>query len=240
MFTIRIADLTIRLENRYSYAEMLCSDYVVQSDTYDFSVCATDEEISEEMAQAETEQTNEAYAEAVCLHRKIAEQLWRYDCFLLHAALIECDGIGFAFAARSGVGKSTHVRLWQKNFRERVRVINGDKPIVRVTADGIRAYGTPWNGKEGMGENRSSSLKHLCFLERSAENVISDVSSGEAVMSLFPQIYMPENEEAVEKTLDLLDKFVEMVSFYRLGCNMENEAAIVARSHMTQAQEERK
>ena len=47
MFTIRIADLTIRLENRYSYAEMLCSDYVVQSDTYDFSVRATDEEISE-------------------------------------------------------------------------------------------------------------------------------------------------------------------------------------------------
>ena len=234
MITIRIAGITVCLKNRYDYTEMLCRDYVVQDCEADFEVEATDEEISEEMSTTE-EKTSEAYAEAVCLHRKIADRLWQYDACLLHAALIDCDGQGYAFAARSGVGKSTHIRLWRKNFGESVRVVNGDKPIVRVTEEGVFAFGTPWNGKEGYGENRGCPFRGVCFLERGDTNAIEDISPEDAAMRLFPQVYLPSDGEAVDKTLSLLDQFVDRLSFWRLRCNMEDEAARVAHDKMTRA-----
>lgn len=233
MITIRIADLNIRLKNRYPYVAMLCRDYMTEDPRIDFEVEATEADISEEIKNAECE-SSEAYAEAVCLHRRIAEQLWRYNAFLLHAALIECDGKGYAFAARSGVGKSTHIGLWKKNFGERVRIVNGDKPIVRVTEKGIVAYGTPWNGKEGFGENRSCEVRGICFLERGAKNEIESISMEDATMRLFPQVYLPTDACAVDKTLTLIDEFVKRISFWRLRCNMEDGAALLSHSKMTQ------
>lgn len=233
MITIRIADLNIRLKNRYQYVAMLCQDYMTEDPRIDFEVEATDEDISKEIKNAECE-SSEAYAEAVCLYRRIAEQLWRYDAFLLHAALIECDGKGYAFAARSGVGKSTHIGLWKKNFGEHVCIVNGDKPIVRVTEKGIVAYGTPWNGKEGLGENRSCVVRGLCFLERGTENEIESIPMEDAAMRLFPQVYLPTGACAVDKTLTLIDEFVKRISFWRLRCNMEDGAAVLSHSVMTQ------
>ena len=233
MKTIKIADIRIRLNNRYDDVELLCHDYIVDDEPFDFSVEVTEADISEEMKLADGD-VSCGYAETVCLHRKIAEQLWRYDAFLLHAALISCDGEGYAFAARSGVGKSTHIGLWRKVFGDRVRVINGDKPIIRFTEEGILAYGTPWNGKEGFGENDRCPLRALGFLDRATDNKIEAIAVEEATMRLFPQVFLPTDPSAMEKTLDLVDRFVNGVSFHHLYCNMEEEAAQISYSGMTQ------
>ena len=183
--------------------------------------------ISEEIENADISITA-AYAESVCLHREIAERLAEYDAFLLHSALIECDGEGIAFAARSGVGKSTHVALWQKVFGERVRIINGDKPIVRFVDGAPYGFGTPWLGKEGNGENSCCKLLALCFLERGAENRIAEIPAEAGAMAMFSQIYIPADAKNAEKTLELADKFASFVTFYRLSCNVEDEAAQVS------------
>ncbi len=232
MIGIRVADINILLQNRYAYTEALCREYVTEFAHPDFSVVATDKDIAEEIKIADIP-IDADYAESVCLHREIAERLWAHDAFLLHSALIECDGEGYAFAARSGVGKSTHIGLWKKNFGDRVRIINGDKPIIRLTEEGIMAYGTPWNGKERYGENRRCPLRALCFLERGIENAIVPISTDEAVSRIFPQIYLPKSAEGATATLDLLDSFVDRVSFFRLACNMEDEAALVAHQAMS-------
>lgn len=227
MVGIQVADIRILLRNRYNYTEALCREYSVNDTRWDISVEATDEAIAEEIKLADIP-IGADYAESVCLHREIAERLWAYDAFLLHSALIECDGMGYAFAARSGVGKSTHVGLWKKKFGDRVRIVNGDKPIVRFTDRGVMGYGTPWNGKERYGENRCCPLRSLCFLERGTENIIVPISTDEAVSRIFPQIYLPQSVEGAAKTLELLDAFVDQVSFFRLVCNTEIEAAVVA------------
>ncbi len=215
------------VRNRYKYSEHLCRNYITEEEHTDFEVSTDEKSISEEINNADIE-INEAYAESVCLHREIAERLAEYDAFLLHSALIECDGKGVAFAARSGVGKSTHIALWKKHFGKRVRVINGDKPIVRFI-DGIPyAYGTPWLGKEGLGENSSCKLSALCFLERGAENKIIEIPAEVGAMSMFTQIYLPMHQENAAKTLELADKFASSVKFFRLACNMEDEAALVS------------
>ena len=43
--------------------------------------------------------------------------------------LISFDGQGIAFAAPSGTGKTTHIKLWQRLYGDRVEIINGDKPL---------------------------------------------------------------------------------------------------------------
>lgn len=227
MFKIKIAGINVLVENKYKYSEYLCRDYITDESHTDFSVCAEENEILDEIQNADIP-TNEAYAESVCIHRAIAERLAEYDAFLLHSALIECDGVGIAFAARSGVGKTTHISLWKKVFGGRVRIINGDKPIVRMIDGEFYGYGTPWLGKENCGENSRCKFKSLCFLKRGEENKIASVPSETAVMAMFSQIYLPTDGVNAEKTLDLADKFASSVSFFELQCNMHDEAAKVS------------
>ena len=227
MFKIKIAGINVLIKNKYKYSEYLCREYITDEEYTDFTVFADEKDISAEIENSSI-LTNAAYAESVCLHREIAERLAEYDAFLLHSALIECDGVGVAFTARSGVGKSTHIMLWQKNFGDRVRIINGDKPIVRFVDGELRAYGTPWLGKENLGENSYCKLSALCFIERGEKNIIIKVPAELAAMPMFSQIYLPQNAANAEKTLELADRFASSVSFYRLACNMEDEAAQVS------------
>ena len=52
-------------------------------------------------------------ARDLAIHRKIAELLPLHNAILLHSACFDVDGIGIAFAAHSGTGKTTHMQLWQ-------------------------------------------------------------------------------------------------------------------------------
>ena len=227
MFKIKIADINVLINNKYKYSEYLCGEYITDEERTDFEVCADDNDISEEIKHSDIAVTA-AYAESVCLHREIAERLAEYDAFLLHSALIECDGVGVAFTARSGVGKSTHIMLWQKNFGDRVRIINGDKPILRFVNGELRAYGTPWLGKENLGTNSYCKMSALCFIERGEKNKITEIPAELATLPMFSQIYLPQNAENAARTLELADRFASSVSFYRLACNMEDEAAQVS------------
>ena len=236
MFTIQIADLVVELNNRFSYVEELCREYKVEGKQPLFSVSATEEEIDEELRISGLSLPR-AYAEATCLHRHIARRLSEYGAFLLHSAVISCDGKGYAFAARSGVGKSTHIGLWLKCFGNRARVVNGDKPIMRKDGERFLVYGTPWNGKERLGDNICCEMKALCFLERGETNYIERIGAEEALVRLFSQVYLPEDALASAETLDLLGEFIGKTQFYLLHCNMEDEAALVAYRGMNKEDE---
>lgn len=227
MFKIKIADINVLVHNKYEFTRAFCKDYLTDEERTDLEVSCTDEEIMEEVKASGIEMSPE-FVESVCIHRAIAERLAEFDAFLLHSALIECDGVGVAFAAHSGVGKSTHIGLWKKVYGDRVRVINGDKPIIRFIDGRIMAYGTPWLGKEGLGVNDSCPLKAVCFISRGAENLIKKVEPFYIITELFGQIYLPKLKENAEKTLELTDRFTFGISFYSLKCNMNDEAAEIA------------
>lgn len=227
MFKIKIAGINVLVYNKYQYSEQLCKEYIVDEPQTDFLVCANEGCILSEIKSADTPITP-GYAESVALHRAIASMLAEYDAFLLHSALIQSNNIGIAFAARSGVGKTTHVSIWKKVFGDKVKIINGDKPIVRLEDGKFYGYGTPWNGKELYGENSFAELKVLCFIERSEKNEIEEISSEVAGMKLLQQVYLPLKSENALKTLELIDKFSSSIKFYRLKCNMEDDAAMLA------------
>ncbi|MBE6595314.1 MAG: hypothetical protein E7644_05895 [Ruminococcaceae bacterium] len=231
MIKIRIAELNVLIHNIYPYCESFCAAYRAEFDTADIEVAVSEEEVQKEMADG-TGAFPVGYYEVICVYRKIALCLPQFGGFVFHASVVECDGKAYAFAAPSGTGKSTHTRLWLKVFGDRARVINGDKPIFRLTEKGWYAYGTPWQGKEHWGANAAAPLQALCFLTRAEQNRIEPLGDEEAVGRLFHQVLLPSDAATADRFLTLLDDLITHTPTYLLGCNMNDDAALVAFSGM--------
>ena len=169
-----------------------------------------------------------AYLETLAVYRKIADHLLSCDTLLFHGSVIAVDGIGYLFTAKSGTGKSTHTRLWREYFGERAVMVNDDKPLLRITDSGVTAYGTPWDGKHRLSTNIALPLKGICILTRDTTNHIEP----EEPHAVYPLIVQQTNRslsaDGMKQTLCLIDRMLNIVPVYRLGCNMNIEAARVA------------
>ncbi len=230
MFHIKIANLTIKVNNHFDYVHWLCQDYIVApTDSPDMIIDVSKEEVRKELEKSDLS-TTPAYVESICVYRSICKQLpERFQGFLMHCAVIEYKGRGYAFAAKSGTGKSTHILLWQKKFGDSVHVINGDKPIMRFGDDGtLYAYGTPWCGKEGLNTNTSVPLQAICFLERAQTNSIIRIDASEAIKRIFHQLLSAEDLQGLDALFSLLDQTLRTIPCYVLGCNISEEAAEIA------------
>lgn len=231
MFHIKIANVVVGIDNRYRYIEWLCRGYIVTNETPAFTVCAERCELKREMTGLPLMERlrSRGYFEGNCLYRKLCLGLVNYNAFLMHSAVIEVDGQAFAFAAKSGTGKSTHIRLWRKRFGREVHIINGDKPIYRFIDGQFYACGTPWRGKEGWGRNAIAPLKALCFLEQGPKNQIERLTPAEVMPRLFHQLLLPKEPERMDRFLSLVDRMLETTPCYLLRCDMTPAAAETAR-----------
>lgn len=227
MITIKIAGLAIGILNRFDYIEKKARDYLTDEPPV-FTVEATDEELLRERGMTEVE-FPDGYLEFIVAYRKIAERLPEFDGFVFHGAVLNLDGEAYAFTAKSGVGKTTHTRLWLSEFGERVHYLNGDKPIIRFI-DGIPyACGTPWQGKEGFGRNERAALVGIAFLSRGEVNTAEPVPPSEVVTRLITQIYIPRGSAAMlARTMQLANRLIGSVRLVDLRCNMNPEAAHVS------------
>lgn len=227
MVNVKLAGIPVCFENRYPDLEYLCREYVTE-ETPVLTLSVTREEIEEERSE-QADVFTDGYLETICLYRKLALEMLQHDVFLMHASIIEVDGAGYAFLAHSGTGKTTQTRLWLEHFGSRARVVNGDKPLIRVMPDGtFVAYGTPWCGKEGMGCNASVLLKALFLLERATVPTCEPADQEYSIDRLFHQFLMPKKPEQMMQLLDMVDKLVESVPCYRLRCDMTETSVLAA------------
>lgn len=172
------------------------------------------------------------------LYQFAVEELPKHGSFIVHAAVVEYDGLAYAFMAPSGTGKSTHVKLWIETLGPEATVINGDKPILRLDetpADKpqIIVCGSPWAGKEGWQTNTSAPLAGLCFLKRGAADECRRISTAEAFDSAVRQIYMPSDPTSAIRTLEFVDVLLQTVPLYRLSCTMDKTAVKASFEAMT-------
>ena len=232
----RFADKTVQVDSLYDEVHEYCRDYLCEG-TPDFSVAISHADIEYERRKSEkndilegrtVREWSDGYLEELAVYRKIAEKMPEFDTFLFHASAISVDGQAYLFTAKSGTGKSTHTRLWRELLGSRAVMVNDDKPLIRVGQSGVTVFGTPYNGKHRLGENISVPLKSVCILERSEKNHIRKISKAEAYPMLLQQVYRPSDSAALAKTLELIDKMTEYITFWRLGCNMEISAADLA------------
>ena len=228
MLTVRIAELNIGIIYKYDFTREYVSGYLTDAEP-DFTVEATEEDLAKERLLAE-EPTEDEYLEYVAIYRKIADKLTEYEGVVFHGAAIELDGRAYIITARSGVGKTTHIRLWKEAFGDKVSILNGDKPVLRVIDGKIYVCGTPYNGKEGYGKPGVKLLSGIAFLERGEENSYSKISASEGLVRFMGQIYMnAENPLAMTRTLRFANKALSEIPLYEFKCNMDISAAEMAK-----------
>ena len=228
-FTIRVAGRSAAVRAMYDTTRIFCKDYLWAGEA-DFALEVTGEDIAFERAENQRIGYNDsdAYLEVIALLRKTAQRLLEYDTLLFHGSVIAVDGAGYLFTAPSGTGKSTHTRLWRQLLGRRVVTVNDDKPFLRITEEGVMAYGSPWCGKHGLNTSTSVPLKAVCILERGEENQIRPISPKAALATLFQQSGRPQDAAQMSRYMELLDRLAGMVKFFHLCCNMTLEAAQVA------------
>ena len=237
-FTICIADLNIRCVTNHEYSRKLCRDYITEAPA-DLSVVITPEDIQKEIEWQKTQEEtshshNEAYIESLALYRKICTELALKDTVLIHGSCLMKDGTAFLFCAPSGTGKSTHTRLWRQVFGDEVVMINDDKPLARISGDGIPLiFGTPWNGKHHLGANISAPLKNICFLQRGERNELVSFNKKDALPQLSRFTFRPDSPLEMAATLGTLDSIIRYADFWQLKCNMDPEAAKISCEGMT-------
>jgi len=232
----QIADKIIEVSSIYEKVHEYCKDYSCEgTPELSVTISQTDIDYEREKSRREFEFEGLKYPdfpddelEITAVYRKIAEIMPEYDTFVFHGSVIAVDGQAYLFTAKSGTGKSTHTRLWRELFGSRAVMVNDDKPLLRITENGVIAYGTPYNGKHRLGTNIAVPLKAVCILTRAAENKISTISKTEAYPMLMQQVYRPQDALHLKQTLTLIDRLSQNTALYKLGCNMDISAAQVA------------
>lgn len=218
---VLLSGLNIRIEHKYDYMAQFCEDYVAQFEFPDIVASADDDAILKEKELVPKASIKDC--ESLCIYRAIAEQLPLFERFVFHGAAIEYDENAYLFTAPSGTGKTTHINLWRKHLGNKVSIINGDKPIIKVD-DVSTVYGTPWAGKEGYQHNACAPIKAICILRQSKTNKITKLEKASAVNHLMRQVYLPQDKISLSKTLVLLGKLIETTPVYILECDISQEA----------------
>ena len=222
------ADFKCEIDPKYDYFKRKARDYEAEFSVPDFTFSASEEDLKYEQSVADGIY-KEPLLEFSALLRKLGEAIPLKDAFIMHSAVFDVEGMGVALCAHSGVGKTTHLTRWKSFLGDRMTVVNGDKPIIRFM-DGVPvAYGTPWNGKENLGENTKTPIKHICFIERSSTNFAEKIGKNDGMTRIFNQVYMPRtNPPATAKTLELVDRLLETCELWIIHCNMDRDAGEIA------------
>ena len=154
------------------------------------------------------------------------EQLALYDGLMLHSSCIEYKGKAYLFSAPSGTGKSTHTHLWLK-YLEGCRIINDDKPAIRIIDGMPYAFGTPWSGKTDENVNEGVPIGGICFLGR-GENKIKRIPGIAALKPFMDQTVRPRDKALMDKMLETLNIILTKVPVYQMTCDMSEEAVMTA------------
>lgn len=219
MIHVKLANNHFTLYNHYNYIEKLYKDY--RSDIPGMEIHLTEHDLLRE--NKDNGNWSMEYLESLAFYRKICESLLDKNILLFHCSAIEMDGNAYLFTAPSGTGKSTHVRLWKEYFKERVTVINDDKPLLSVGEKKIRVFGTPYGGKHGLQTNTSAPVAAIIVLHQSSRNQVTMINSQEAYPVLMNQTYRKNDPAGMIKTMDLVKRLTEL-PVYSLGCNISTEA----------------
>ena len=225
-----LADLKVQFHPIYEKVERSLQHYIADFEEPDLTLHITQQDIDfERKLDSDLPKTlKDRVVEKTAAFRKFAERLPDFDGTLFHSCFIKVENRGIAFSAPSGTGKTTHMLLWKKLLGEKLTIINGDKPLVRFVDGKLYGYGSPWVGKEGYGCNEKVPLTDICLIERSKTNKTEPLSKQEGMILLMQQIYMPFDSAMRMKTINLIYRIVENVNFWKISCNLEDEAAKIS------------
>ena len=143
----------------------------------------------------------------------------------IHASVIEKDGKALVFLGKSGTGKSTHSKLWQK-YVHGCSLLNDDEPIIRIMNDGtIKVFGAPWSGSTPCYRNVSAEVSAFVHLHQSDENQLTKQNGVESFASLLQSTaIMRSNNNNRTMIISMINDILEKISVYRLDNRPDRDA----------------
>lgn len=239
-FVMEIAGLPVCVKPMFGSTREYCRPYLTEKQP-EIVVTVTLQDLAYEQEMAEKEAVEEGlrirkftdpFLERATIQRAVARELVNRDTLLFHGSTVAVDGEAYIFTAACRVGKSTHTGYWRELFGTRAVMVNDDKPFLKLTADGVLAYGSPWTGKHGLGNNVCFPLKGICFLHRGQENTIRRLSPADCMDELLHQSFLPAEER--EKAVSLVEALASRIPLWELACIKDSSAAQLAYNTMSQ------
>lgn len=183
-----------------------------------FAICPAESRIV--LLKDETDSCGMAALEALTFF--VFPMMLEKNIISIHSAFLEYNGQGILIAAPSGVGKTTHARLWRDS--KNAMIINGDRaPCYQKNGKWI-AFGTPWCGTSGENINRQAEVKALVLLRRGEENKILTLTPMEVLTQVLGLTACPLWPGYQEKVADLLDTFLQDIPVVGLACTPDASA----------------
>lgn len=233
MDTHKIANLLVNIQVKGKILEAQSKAYRIESkENVDITIMITSDFLKKK--QKETPSLTMDECEYIWTSIMFYHKLLEFQGFMFHSSAVSLDNEAYLFSAKSGVGKSTHTRLWQRYFgKERARIINDDKPALRCMYDKIYVCGTPWSGKTNKNLPINIPLKAIVFIERSEQNWITHVNNKEAIKLILDQTLRPKELDKMENLLGLMETILKTINIYKMGCNMSEDAVKLAYKTIT-------
>ncbi len=230
----KIADIVFEAKFSHAYTEKRCQKYLCVEDLPSTtSLEVTKDDIERERRLGPAEDFPDAYLESLALYRKFLDYALSNQTIIIHCSALAVDGQAYLFLAPSGTGKSTHARLWREVFKDKVVMVNDDKPVIRKIDNEFFVYGTPWNGKHNIDNNVKVKIKAICILKRGEHNIVNKILPKDILMPLLNQTMRPKTANEADQLLGILGELIESVELYEMYCNISHEAAILAYETMS-------
>ncbi len=142
----------------------------------------------------------------LCLVTRVA----RDGGIVLHSAGVLSPKGGYIFTGPSGAGKSTLSQLLAEGGAS---VLSDERMIVRSSAGGMVAYGTPWVGSGRYAQNASGRVTGLYCIRHGARSHRIETMTPRAIMSaILQQCVLPHwDREAMDSTLAFLSRLIQRV-----------------------------
>lgn len=222
-FKIKIAEVVFAVSANFIETQNYFSDFIT-SEPEEVVITLPIEEIgafNEKMPDFTLEM-----CERAVLKYKVDCSLVSFGAFPFHASALSYKGKGYIFTALSGVGKSTHSRLWKEQFGDSVVIINDDRPYLKVTSSGVIVCSHPQSGKHGIYTNTTCKLNAICKIVRDESNHIKKVPKASFFPFMVQQSFTLDTPELTAKIIKLIKDVLNKVIVYEIHCNISDSTAL--------------
>ena len=186
----------------------------------------------------QTDWTPDSSASFVCLNDIIMIAFVYRSAFFhtvtVHASAVAVQEQGCVFVGPSGIGKSTHSRLWLQHIPG-ARLLNDDQPVLRFHLDGtVMLYGSPWSGKTSCYHNEGVRLKAIFFMQQALENHLTRLSGIETFQQLMKATSLMGRDTITFQSISQTQAAVcGAVPAYRFQNRPDEEAASMSHQAFT-------
>ena len=152
---------------------------------------------------------------------------------VLHGVVMEYEGKGILITAASGVGKTTHTRMWRD--KERALILNGDRCLCRNIEGTWYAYGMPWSGSSGEYINRRVPIRAIVSLRQAPVNSVRSLSPYEGTIWLLQRIFAPVWKGNLQnQAFNMAEELAAEIPMLELSCTPDYEAVQVLKTALTE------